>query len=247
MSSQEEYGVSDSTELVPTGLRVYRHYRIQENGILYPATASTWGILEPGVNQAVCHRVTWSDVARIRPGKRNCKECYGYGYRVERRYRARPVGANPWVVNDDAGSPLFSQWAEDVEVACTCAELKCKAPDALCACGFYASYSPETDFFGNPTIWGVMIPTVFAVVEASGRVLMGSKGVRAERMELKAVAVDLRHAPTLGEPLWLRDQLQRLQLTSKLYDVPSYKYDRHRMVADFPQPDLSNLLKNQES
>lgn len=91
------------------------------------------------------------------------------------------------------------------------------------------------------------MPTVFAVVEASGRVLMGSKGVRAERMELKAVVVDMRHVPmTEGFP-WLKDHVQRLKLTSKLYDVPSYEYDRHHMVADFPQPDLSNLLKNQES
>jgi hypothetical protein len=70
-----------------------------------------------------------------------------------------------------------------------------KSPDVNCTCGFYASYDPATDFY--PTFrWGGYHSNrdrriiVRAVVEASGTVVMGRLGVRAEKMKVVALAVD---------------------------------------------------------
>lgn len=57
-------------------------------------------------------------------------------------------------------------------------------PVHSCTCGFYASYSPDTDFYSTHTGY-----RAFAAVRVSGRVIMGSKGVRAERMEFEGIWV----------------------------------------------------------
>lgn len=57
-----------------------------------------------------------------------------------------------------------------------------KVPDHKCHCGFYASYDPMTDFYSTNTGY-----RVFAACEVSGRVIMGTKGVRGEKMKLKGM------------------------------------------------------------
>jgi hypothetical protein len=148
-----------------------------------------------------------------------------------------------------------------VEDHCPCVTEECKSPNVECNCGFYASYSPETNFFERQLceaqrdrLNGVHrftdglyrnydLPPIFAVVEASGRVLMGSKGVRSERMEVKALAFDYEHSHFSNALNWGTIDLDRI---GKNYGVPVFSYISS-MVEAFPQPDLSNLLKNQES
>lgn len=71
-------------------------------------------------------------------------------------------------------------------------------PSLECTCGFYAHYYPDTDFYEDE-YWKLMEDatdltgariTVRAVVEAAGRVVAGDLGVRAERIKVKALAVD---------------------------------------------------------
>lgn len=65
------------------------------------------------------------------------------------------------------------------------------APDPGCKCGFYASYDPGTDFYPSKSWGGVGTGVIVrAVVEMSGRVVMGSRGVRAEKMKIVAFAID---------------------------------------------------------
>jgi hypothetical protein len=91
-----------------------------------------------------------------------------------------------------------------------------KSPHVDCTCGFYAHYDPGTDFYpdtgwtlGGPergsVVWDAFSQyggsyhtvtyaepyiMVRAVVEMSGTVVMGSKGVRAEKMKVVAMAID---------------------------------------------------------
>lgn len=66
-----------------------------------------------------------------------------------------------------------------------------EAPGDGCSCGFYAHYEPDSDFYDG-TVWypGETMTLVRAVVEMSGRVVLGTKGVRAEKMKLLAMSVD---------------------------------------------------------
>ncbi|WP_432112785.1 hypothetical protein [Streptomyces sp. S1] len=75
------------------------------------------------------------------------------------------------------------------------------APQVDCSCGFYASYSPDTDFYPSQR-WGKVyadltgcpeygdIVIVRGVAEVSGTVVMGSRGVRAGKLKIVALAVD---------------------------------------------------------
>jgi len=55
----------------------------------------------------------------------------------------------------------------------------CEAPDPECACGLYAYFSSSSDYRSQGD--------VDAVVEASGRVLLGTRGFRAERARVVAI------------------------------------------------------------
>jgi hypothetical protein len=185
-----------------------------------------------------------------------CKECGGTG--IIRWRRPNPVDFASYLRGDV--EPIVDYTV--VEDTCPCSEGECRPPDARCSCGFYSSYSPNTNFFAtslddakrdNAAVQrgarpyfprDYNLPPIFGVIEASGRCLMGSKGVRSERMEVKALALDHEHA-------YFSSFIERggtIDLT-KLgaeYEVPVF--DRiERMIEAFPQPDLSNLLKNQES
>lgn len=75
------------------------------------------------------------------------------------------------------------------------------SPHAECTCGFYAHYDPNTDFYPG-TYWGRDYATLYGrpefrntvivrgVAEVTGKVVCGRLGVRAEKLEIKALAVD---------------------------------------------------------
>ena len=259
---QEDY--NGDAELVPSGLRVYRHYKM--TGRRLGSTITSSPHFEPGVNTAECYAVesTLAD--------KHCETCAGRGV-VYVRVPYRPgVRFNPFDIEPGFDSVVKME-------PCKCLR-KCEAPNRNCTCGFYASYSPDTDFFAShnrpPGMYGVPAPPVFAVVEASGRVLMGSRGVRAERMRVTAVCLDMGHinvavAATLemyrdilsssydysagrfhpGGPVrhygeTLDHLLYQLDGIAHEYGVKSYGRDLDRMIRDHPQPDLSHLIENQD-
>lgn len=242
---QSDYGRAGSTsELVPNGLRVYRHYNLRRG--MLASTIMNGHEFFPGVNTAECFA---SDRERA---DQDCKRCLGWGK-----------------VDKDTGQPMghladrFMRGFTDYQPLRTCDCLRtCNAPDRRCTCGFYASYDPQLDFFqeyirrwfelksGHP----INLPHVFAVVEASGRVLMGSKGVRAERMRVVALAVDVHHVSLeckgreffMDTPAAIQDAVAQVGYIAPFYGATFYGTDRERMVRDYPQPDLSNLIHSQE-
>lgn len=108
------------------------------------------------------------------------------------------------------------------------------APDDGCTCGIYAHYLPLESYargFSN----------VFGVVRASGKILMGTKGFRAEKVEIAALAA-------LGQcNRWfectesaLEPQLETLVDFCTKIGVP-YFSTVEEMVEQFPQVDLTSL------
>lgn len=282
---QNDYG--GSTELVPGGLRTYRHYRLNSNSLA--STITTRDVAAPGVNEAQCLANPYSKADK------NCAQCRGHG-----RYTV--VVPNPdansihrsFVDRLSLDSISFDGLDATIQTERDCPCLtEHSAPNRDCQCGFYASYSPRTDFFaeyirqlnshpGGPA-FGCDIPPVFAVVEASGRVLMGSTGVRAEKMRVVAMAIDVEHSimsyrnPSLGmsQSSLTRGYLGIHASEMVMYDMPdpgaddrlqaaidhqvatlktlqipyaarSYGIDVERMIRDYPQPDLSHLIKEQK-
>jgi hypothetical protein len=91
------------------------------------------------------------------------------------------------------------------------------APQDGCTCGIYGWYDPADT--------GMVSARVFGVVEASGRVLMGERGFRAERATIKAVVTRNRRAAAACEQA----------------GIAVYKRRRH-LLRDHPPEDLSSLL-----
>lgn len=229
---QSDY-LGGESQLVPEGLRLYRHYRIDVGG--FRSTTITQAMFEPGVNQAKCHAPEYSRASRT------CPRCCGTG--IMRYHVPRPS------YNFFADEVLLFPPYEVEQRLCNCCRNRCNAPNVECQCGFYASYSPDTDYFAQfmtPAWHNIRadIPTAFAVVEASGHVLMGSKGVRAERMRIVAAAIDVPHAIRNGSgPEYSLHALRHLQFR---YGIETFGDDIASMVRAYPQPDLSHLIKNQE-
>jgi hypothetical protein len=91
------------------------------------------------------------------------------------------------------------------------------APAAECRCGVYGWYDPADT--------GILHARVFGVIEASGLVLMGERGFRAERARIVAVVTRNR------------------RLTAACEQAGIAVYRRRRdLVRDFPPEDLSALL-----
>lgn len=131
-----------------------------------------------------------------------------------------------------------------------------KTPHVNCTCGFYAHYDPTTDFYPemgwslNPEapahIWDMdtlasVLPVTYvephiivrAVVETSGTVVMGSRGVRAEKMKITAMAVDWDKFISVREVM-VRDPIE---ITSFYDPSPSYLVNERierRLVATEP-------------
>jgi hypothetical protein len=264
MAHQSDYG--KGSELVPAGLRCYRHYKL--NGHTLTAAVTVSDPVLPGVNYARCV------AAEHTRAKNGCPQCYGRGHIVTR------TAPSPRVFDFYAQQNLDPQaiFPEVFErrVDCECL-IQCNVPRLECTCGFYASYDPQTNFFEEYAMQAGMggltvdLPPIFAVVEATGRVLMGTKGVRAEKMEVKAICVDLLHVRRPDRERryvdvtsfsdfrtrWIeydpyredesRERLERAcDEIGTNYGIPSYGCNMNRMVADFPAADLSNILNSQE-
>jgi hypothetical protein len=91
------------------------------------------------------------------------------------------------------------------------------APQDGCTCGIYGWY--------DPTDTGMVSARVFGVVQASGRVLMGERGFRAERATVTAVVTRNR----------------RLAAACEAAGIAVYRR-RRQLLRDHPPEDLSALL-----
>lgn len=62
--------------------------------------------------------------------------------------------------------------------------------DKNCSCGFYAYHSPQYAIsnFCSPLVHGIL---VHGIIEAYGRVTIGTKGFRAEKARIKMLCVDM--------------------------------------------------------
>lgn len=90
-------------------------------------------------------------------------------------------------------------------------------PGPRCTCGFYAVHEPDE------RKW--MDHCLFGVIEASGRVIVGTRGFRAEKARIVAV-----YAPELTDGL-IRN-----------YPSVTWFTDRERMLEVYPPQDITTLV-----
>lgn len=176
MTDQHDYGRAKDPEraLVPGSLVAYRHFQLDlRYGRLLPMNCrpSRATAMEDGYRPASIDGY-WDDEA-------------GYSLNPHIHEASCNRLNRPYVMfNGDEERPEHG-----------------KAPAKSCSCGFYASYDPATDFYPSFT-WGkeyaemvgseeyASIVIVRAAVELTGRVVMGTKGVRAEKMKILGLAID---------------------------------------------------------
>jgi len=154
-----------------------------------------------------------------------------------RGYRAwRPV--NRWTRVPDGSLPLASVtqpqvvWPPTLSARCTPPEswsFRCPPPEVPaghtspsihCSCGIYAWYDPDDA--------GMLSARVFGVVQASGLVLMGDRGFRAQRAQIVAV-VTRNH---------------RIASACTAAGVAVYRR-RRELLDDYPRDELTPLLGEQ--
>jgi hypothetical protein len=92
-----------------------------------------------------------------------------------------------------------------------------RAPEAGCVCGIYGWYDPADTYMTSARVFGV--------VEASGLVIMGEQGFRAERARIAAVVTRSRRAAAACERA----------------GVAIYRR-RRDLLRDYPPDDVSSLL-----
>jgi len=95
------------------------------------------------------------------------------------------------------------------------------APMPRCTCGFYASYAPRT-YIDHGWLYG--LGYLHGTVSAHGAVVLGTKGFRAQRVELDA--------------LWGRAGYA----AAKAYGVPWFATERE-MLQEFPPSNVDELLR----
>lgn len=124
------------------------------------------------------------------------------------------------------------------------------APEVGCECGYYAHYSPDDNFFPGEMTFSdrsFHAPTgiLFGAIEVSGKTICGSRGVRAERMKIRALSFDwatirffdgIRYCDV--QPKWT----EYLQSRVEQYDAKAYR-SKEAIIEDFPRPDISELLE----
>ncbi|HEY6021586.1 MAG TPA: hypothetical protein VIY48_17485 [Candidatus Paceibacterota bacterium] len=79
-----------------------------------------------------------------------------------------------------------------------------KTPNSSCSCGFYATHTPELAI-DDPICWNPM--TVFGVVEATGKILVGKSGFRAEKARIVALSKWLTAPALVNVPYLLQKNL----------------------------------------
>lgn len=217
--NSEDFGRRGSPEaLIPGTLRVYRHFRAEEHGELFPPSAHQ--IME-AYNLAPQVRDRWVQDS----GKSRYTSA---AFRAARRPH-----------------PGFTRGIQQAECLLGFSSFLRRhegpAPFPSCRCGFYAHYTPYGSFytsvsFASGYIGGYFNPIpVKGVCQVSGRVIMGEKGVRAERIEILGIAPgDIRYLPDPSSAV--------MDAISERYQIPVFGTIAE-MADSFPPDDVSELLK----
>ena len=153
------------------------------------------------------------------------------GYRSWRRIGRRrrvPDGMLPLAAITRRGV----LWAPTLHAECTEADLanqsptrfrredEHRSPSSSCECGIYGWYEPDDCMAMDAGIFGA-----FGVIQASGLVLMGDRGFRAEHAQIVAVVT------------WNK----RVAAACEEAGIAVYRR-RRDLVRDYPPEDLSALL-----
>jgi hypothetical protein len=101
---------------------------------------------------------------------------------------------------------------------------KAIVPKKKCTCGIYGFYTPE--FVDAPPI------AVLGTIRATGKLLMGTTGVRAAHAEIESLLL------TAKQDHW---GVTRKDLKVKYPEVPVYK-STEKWLADYPPESVSELL-----
>lgn len=110
-----------------------------------------------------------------------------------------------------------------------------KSPDVSCYCGIYAHYLPLESYTRNHT-------SVFGVIEASGKILMGTKGYRAEKAKILALAGLGYHNEWFEVEYPEQSKYAKDSLIDFCDSIGVYYFnDVKEMFHQFPQVDLSSL------
>lgn len=102
------------------------------------------------------------------------------------------------------------------------------APQADCECGIYGWYTWEKA--ASPyAVW----PTALGVIEASGRIIVGTEGFRAEKATV--IAIVFNRVPS-GSPISDLDILRSRYPSIKIYGT------HMGLLADYPEQDVTELI-----
>lgn len=114
-------------------------------------------------------------------------------------------------------------------------EHQAPVPHGPCSCGFYASHRGfPLEYLGHP---------VFAVVKATGRILLGDLGFRSEKVEVEALSAGNRQhwiATEAIEQEW-DARYTRLHALGRVFNVPTFE-NPAEMLAAYPPQDLTGLI-----
>lgn len=214
--NSEDFGKrgSPETSLIPGALRVYRHFRADCSGRLFPPSA--YQIME-----------AWNWISSSRGQLMQNPRKGGYVQTETRTEGYRVAGPIEFARGVQYAECLLSR-------SLTLKQHEEPAPEPTCRCGFYAHYDPHGSFYDHTSASFANGAPVKGVCQVSGRVLMGEKGVRAERIEILGIAP--------GEVRFLPSSIREMAKISERYQVPAFE-SVAEMVESFPPDDVSELLK----
>ena len=236
MPDMSEYGTAESPALVPDSLICYRHFILDPAKLrVTPMNASSSEIYAaPGTFVADCLNAKQYQ----RPVEEFLTAYAGFSCACSSCREHREKYSEDRKKYYDGEDNLIH-----------------KSPSVECTCGFYAHYDPRTDFYEH-TVWGphsymYYVPNnmgvVRAVVEMTGTTVAGTKGVRAQKMQVKALCIDWakyqgRQVEVTAKP---RDFLQRWEAanSNRLYCYEPAKEIRYEP----PEPVFRDFMERKTS
>lgn len=123
------------------------------------------------------------------------------------------------------------------------------APDERCECGIYGLWSIDNPSSYEAYVFGNM--PIITVVKATGKVLIGTKGFRAQNVEISGAALDLQfftQKPTDSMP-WVYSSILRgtylsdsLNSLLKRHKIPFFD-TIDNLVKEFPLSKLEDFMR----
>jgi hypothetical protein len=149
------------------------------------------------------------------------------GYRAWRPFPGglmSMVDSYPWARHNVARCARFGGFAVDDHIA----------PVSECTCGFYARHTLKgvENLYRNASVFGS--------IKAHGRIVLGTKGFRAEEAEIEALLLDPIKVKPGSLSGWY-DGPTVVGLLQRAYVVPVYT-DREELLKDFPPIPVDHLL-----